>query len=404
MSGTRSTGAPSPGRAGFCPRSNLRRDDFFDLIFIERCTVVGVEPAALDRNRISVHVGRHHLELTGPERGQLSDQVLVASAFLEQVANFLDVLRLGEPSDEGRVGLSEDFVVHVTDVLCGQHTCYTVLSRLLENQFDEVLCWWIAWVWGKVRRYFVHEEQQFEFPIGRLLCEHPIVEFAREFLDEVLLLILVLNGVQVHDVERNFSRDRRLNKRIDVDGDAVGKQQLIHARRKGCQPASEIVPCGFGQTLFEVRQAMFHHHLVPRRWVHTFFFIFGKALRVEMANELLMWFTNDASQRLEITNVQTATGPLHQDFVKERLDRLTLCFFHVKPGQVRKPSRHHVPRRDGLFRVQVGGWGAERVDAQRQPFAAKRRPNSHFTTVQQLLGPSYDSVLFLQFLKVNTEG
>ena len=81
----------------------------------------------------------------------------------------------------------------------------------------------------EVGRHFVHEEQQFEFPIGWLLGEHPIVEFPREFLNEILLLVLVLDGVQVDDVERNFARDGRLNKRIDVDGYAVGEEQLVHA-------------------------------------------------------------------------------------------------------------------------------------------------------------------------------
>ena len=229
VSGTCSTGTTASGRTGFGPSTNFRRDDFFDLVFVERCPVVGVEPAALDGNGVGIHVGGHHLKLAGTERGQLGHEVLVATALFEQVPDLFDVLRLGEPTDEGRVGLSEDLVVHVADVLGGEHARHTVLSRLLENQLDEVLCRRIARVWREVGCHFVHEEQQFEFPISRLLGEHPIVEFAGEFLDEVLLLVLVLNGVQVDDVERNFTRDGRLDKGIDVDGDAVGEEQLVHA-------------------------------------------------------------------------------------------------------------------------------------------------------------------------------
>ena len=162
------------------------------------------------------------------------------------MAHLLDVLRLREPSDEGRVGLSEDFVIHVADVLSGQHARHAVLSRLFENQLDEVLCRRIARVGWKVRRHFVHEEQQFEFPIGRLLREHPVVELTGEFLDEILLLILILDGVEVDDVEWNFPRNRRLDEGINVDGNAVGKEQLIHAGGKSGKSASEIVSRCFG--------------------------------------------------------------------------------------------------------------------------------------------------------------
>ena len=121
--------------------------------------MVGVEPATLDGNRIGVHVGRDHLKLSGPKCGELGDQILVAAAFLEQVANFLNVLRLRESSDEGGVGLGENLVVNVTDVLGRKHTRYTVLPGLFENELDEVLRWRIAWMGREVRSHFIHEEQ-----------------------------------------------------------------------------------------------------------------------------------------------------------------------------------------------------------------------------------------------------
>ena len=149
---------------------------------------------------------------------------------------------------------------------------------------------------------------------------------------------------------------------------------------------------------------MLHHHFVPRRRVHPFFFVLGKTLGVEVANELLMRLPHNAGQGLEITDVQSAPGPLHQDFVKEGLDRLALRFLHVIAGQVGKPGRHHVPRRDGFFRVQIGRRGAEGIDTQRQPLAAKWRPNSDLATVQELLGSSHNPVFFFQFAQVNAEG
>ena len=203
--------------------------------------MVGVEPTALDGHGVGVHVGRDHLELAWAERWKLRNEVLVATAFLQQMPNLLYVLRLGESTDEGRVGLSEDFVVDIADVLSGQNARYTVLSRLFENEFDEVFGGGISWMRREIGSHFVHEEQQFEFSIGRLLGEHPIVEFSRQFLDEVLLLVLVLNRVQVDDVQWNFPGNSRLNKRIDVNGHAVGEEQLVHARGKGCKPASKVV-------------------------------------------------------------------------------------------------------------------------------------------------------------------
>ena len=235
--------------------------------------MVGVEPAALNGNGVGVNIWSDHLELARPEGRQLSNEVLVATAFLEQVPNLLNVLWLGEPSDERRVGLREDFVIHVTHVLRRQNAGYPVFSGLLEDEFDEVFGGWIARMRREVRRHLIHEEQQFQLPIRWLLREHPVVEFSGKLLNEVLLLIFILNGVQIDDVQGNFPRDCRLDERIDVDGNAIGKQQLIHARGKGCEATGEVVARGFWQAFLKIRQAMFNHHFVPGGRVHTVFLI-----------------------------------------------------------------------------------------------------------------------------------
>ena len=106
--------------------------------------MVGVEPSALNGNRVGVHVRCDHLELSGTQGGQLGHQILIATAFLEQVTHFFDVLRLREAPDEGRVGLSEDLVVHVAHVLGRQYAGNPVFSGLFENQFDQVFGRWIT--------------------------------------------------------------------------------------------------------------------------------------------------------------------------------------------------------------------------------------------------------------------
>ena len=140
--------------------------------------MVGVQPSALQREGVLVNVRSDDLELAGAQRGQLSDQIDVAAGLLQQVTDFLNVLRLGEAADEGGVGLCEDLVIHVADVLRGQHAGHTVLSCLLEDEFDEVFRRRVAGMRGQVGRHFVHEEQELEFPFGRLLGQHPVVEFA----------------------------------------------------------------------------------------------------------------------------------------------------------------------------------------------------------------------------------
>ena len=139
MSRPRSTGPPALRRASSGPRSYFGRDDVLHLVFVEGSTVVGVEPPALNGNGVGVNVGCNHLELAGAQGWQLSHQILVSPALLEEVSDLFDVLWLREPSDEGRVGLGEDLVVHVTHVLGGQDASNTVLSGLFEDQFDEVL-------------------------------------------------------------------------------------------------------------------------------------------------------------------------------------------------------------------------------------------------------------------------
>ena len=202
----------SSSRTRFCPCSNFGRNDVFNLIFVEWSTVVRVQPTTLDWNRGGVDVRSNHLELSWAKSWQLCNQILVSSALFEKMANLLNILRLSESSNEGRIGLSENLVVNIGNVLCRQDTSNTVFSCLFENKFDEIFCWWITRVWWKIGGNFIHEEQEFQFPIGRLLCQHPIIQFTREFLYKILLLGFVLNRIQVHDVEWYLSGNRRLNK------------------------------------------------------------------------------------------------------------------------------------------------------------------------------------------------
>ena len=123
-----------------------------------------------------------------------------------------------------------------------------------------------------------------------------------------------------------------------------------------------------------------------------------------MPNELLMWFTNHSGEGLEIANVKATSGAFNEDFIEKRFDGLALGFLNVKPGQVGKSCGDHVPRRDGFFRVEVGRRGAKRVNAERQTFASKGRPNSHLTPVQQLLRSGNKTVFFFKFIKVNAKG
>ena len=156
-------------RPCFGPCSDFIGHDFFDLIFVQRSTVVSVQPSALDRYGGRVDIRRNHLELTRPEGWQLSDQILVAPAFFQQMAHLFDILWLSEATDECRVRLRQDFVINVADILRSKNTRNTVFSGLFENEFDEVLCRRVPWVWWQIWRHFIHEEQQLQFPLGGLL-------------------------------------------------------------------------------------------------------------------------------------------------------------------------------------------------------------------------------------------
>ena len=166
------------GRARTRPTAHVIADQFLHLVFRQRSAVVGVQPSALQREGVLVNVRSDDLELAGAQRGQLSDQIDVAAGFLQQVTDLLDVLRLGEAADEGGVGLCEDLVVHVADVLRGQNAGHAVFSGLFEDEFDEVFRRRIAGMRRQVGRHFVHEEQELELPLGRLLGQHPVVELA----------------------------------------------------------------------------------------------------------------------------------------------------------------------------------------------------------------------------------
>ena len=108
-------------------------------------------------------------------------------------------------------------------------------------------------MWGEIWCNLIHEEKQFQFTISRLLRQHPIVQFSREFLDEILLLSLVLNGVQVNDVEWNLSWNGWFDKGINVNWNTIGEKELIDTARKGRESSSQIVARGFWQPFFEIR-------------------------------------------------------------------------------------------------------------------------------------------------------
>ena len=257
----------------------------------------------------------------------------------------------------------------------------------------------------QVRRHLVHEKQQFELTVSRLLGQHPIVQLPGEFLNEVLLLLLVLNRVEVHDVQRHLAMNGRLNKRIDVNGYAVGKEQLVHAAREGSQTTAQFEARGFGQPLFKIGQPVFHHDFCPCGRFHGLFSFFDihKTLGVQVLGERQVWVTNHLGEGLEIVNIQPRFRAFDQDFVQKRLDGLPLGFFHIVPSEVGEASRHHVPRCDRFFRVQISRRSSKRVDAERQPLAAQRRPHSNFTHVEQLLGSRHVPVLALEFVKVNAQ-
>ena len=117
-----------------------------------------------------------------------------------------------------------------------------------------------------------------------------------------------------------------------------------------------------------------------------------------------MWLTHHASEGLEITDIEPATGSFHENFIEKRLDRFPLSLLHVKTCEVGKASSDHVPCGDGFFGVQIGRRRSERINAKGQALASKRRPYPNFATVEQLLGSGDNPVLFLELAHIDAEG
>ena len=152
-------------------------------------------------------------------------------------------------------------------------------------------------MWREIRCNLIHEEKQFQFTICRLLCQHPIVQFTRQFLNEILLLCLILNGVQVNDVQWNLSGNGWFNKGINVNWNTIGKEELIDAARKGCESPSQIIASCFWQPFFKICKPMFEHDLVPT-WNIGFLslIVLNETVRIEESREFMMWFPNHASE------------------------------------------------------------------------------------------------------------
>ena len=132
-----------------------------------------------------------------------------------------------------------------------------------------------------------------------------------------------------------------------------------------------------------------HHRPRGQLRCFTFEFLVGfrEAFWIQVPQEGIVGFAHHARKGLEIGHVQADARALDEHFVEVGFDRLALRFFDVVTGQAREPSRHHVPCGDGLFRVEVGGWSVEGIDAQRQPLAAQRRPDADFRAVEQSAHP-----------------
>ena len=222
-------------------------------------------------------------------------------------------------------------------------------------------------------------------------------------MNKILLLGLILNGVEVHDVQRDFSRDRRFYEGINVDGYAIGKEQLVHTRRISRQSASQVISGCSWQPFFKVGEPVFKHHFVPRRNVGLFFTLFHliEALGIQLACEFLIWLPNDTRQPLEIADIKSVLCALDKHLIEERLDDFPLSLFDIIPGKTGEPRRNHVPCSDRLLGIEVSRWCAKGVDAQRQSLGAQGGPNSDLTHVHEFLCPSDIPSGSLQFCWLN---
>ena len=138
-------------------------------------------------------------------------------------------------------------------------------------------------MWREIRCNLIHEEKQFQFTICRLLCQHPIVQFTRQFLDEILLLCFVLNGVQVNDIQRNLSGNGWFDKGINVNWNTIGKEELIDTARESCRRRAKSLRV-VSVVFFKICQSMFEHDLIPT-WNIWFlsFIVLDETVRIEEA-------------------------------------------------------------------------------------------------------------------------
>ena len=143
---------------------------------------------------------------------------------------------------------------------------------------------------------------------------------------------------------------------------------------------------------------MFKHYLVPCWDIWLFsIFVFNKTERIEEFSELMMGFSNNASKRLKITNIQSTTRSFDKNFIKKGFDHFALCFLYVVPCKTCETCCNHVPSSNCLFRVQVSRWCPKRIYAQRQSFASQGRPNSNLTVFQKFAFPFDITITIEQF-------
>ena len=180
---------------------------------------------------------------------------------------------------------------------------------------------------------------------------------------------------------------------------------MVHPARKRSQTSTKFQSRGLWQAFFEVGQSVLHHNFSPRwRFNRLFaFFHIGKTFRVQVLGERQMGVPYNTRQGLEIVDIKSGFCALHQNFIQERFDGFSLCFFNIVTCQIGETSRHHVPCRDRLFRIKPSRRCSKRVNAQRQALASKRCPNPHFTRIKKSASPSGITVLVLQLIGVDAQ-
>ena len=126
-------------------------------------------------------------------------------------------------------------------------------------------------------------------------------------------------------------------------------------------------------------------------------------MRIQVSCEFMMRFPNDAGEGLEIAYIKTTTGSFDENFVKEWLDNLALCLFDIVSSKAGESSCNHVPCRDGFLGIKISWRGSEWINAQREAFASKWRPNSDFAIFKQFALTINIAIPLKEFRFINSE-